>query len=72
MPKYIIGYVIDGEVEIEAANAEEANAIFQKFGKRQLTERGELFAFDPETREERAAWSAEQAAKVALAGATIQ
>lgn len=71
MPKYIIGYSIDGEKAIEAASADEAQAIFDAISARDLAEDGEVISFEPETPEERAARREKMATKIA-AGAPVQ
>lgn len=48
MPKYVIPYSIDGELEIEAETSTEAELKFMQIGKRELAEAGALVSYTPE------------------------
>lgn len=56
MPKYIIEYAINGDVEIEAANADEALTAFDNMTNSELGREGDVERLtDPQTKEEKAA-----------------
>ena len=50
--KYIVRYSIDGEVEIEAESADEAQVAFDGMSLRELGDNGSLTADDPKTPEQ--------------------
>lgn len=52
MPKYIIGYTIKGEVQIEAPNAGAAQRQFEQFTPEHLGAVGELKDVDSPEKEE--------------------
>jgi hypothetical protein len=49
---YIIRWEIEGETKIVADSREEAEAKFQRFGIKELAEKGSLCADDPATADE--------------------
>jgi hypothetical protein len=65
MPKYLIPFTMDGEVELEAETREEAARIVDAMSAKDLTEHlDDTQTFPPETLEERAASEAEWKAQL--------
>lgn len=65
MPKFLIPFSMDGEVEIEADTREEAEAEADAMSARELTEHlDDIQRFPAETPEERAAQEAEWKAQL--------
>lgn len=52
MPKYVIPYSIDGEIEIEAETSTEAELKFMQMGKREIAEAGALVTYETESIEQ--------------------
>lgn len=65
MPKFLIPFTMDGEVEIEAASREDAEAQVERMSTVALTEHlDDLQVFPAETPEEREAQEAEWKAQL--------
>lgn len=46
MPKFVVPYSIDGEIEFEAETAAEAELKFMKLGKREIADAGCLISYE--------------------------
>ncbi len=56
MAKYLVDYAINGTIEIEAANADEALTAFDNMTNSELGREGDVERLtDPQTKEEKAA-----------------
>ena len=56
MAKYIVGYTIQGEIAVEARNADHAQRVFEQFTAEELGARGALGPVDHPRRAEEDDW----------------